>query len=247
MSRWKASGIHLAISLAIALIVGTLLLIVWYPPPYFHGAGADELVLLLVGVDIGLGPLITLIIFRSGKKGLKFDLTVIAALQTVALVYGLWVVLGSRPVFLVAAVDRFTLVSANELDPEDLKKASKLEFQTLSWTGPRLVAAKLPTDAAEHNEILMSGLGGKDIDKFPKYYVDYQQNVPALLIKAHSLESLRKAQPGSVSALDTYLKRAGLDDSGVVWLPLIARKQSMVMLLSRSTGQPLKALMIDPW
>src|SRR4029078_12975478 len=110
MSRWKAAGIHLSISLLIGLIVGALLFGVWYPPPYFHAAGADQLVLLLVSVDIVLGPLLTLVVFKSGKWGLKFDLTLIAVMQTIALVYGLSVVLRSRPVFLVAAVDRFVLV-----------------------------------------------------------------------------------------------------------------------------------------
>src|SRR5262245_26907069 len=107
MTRWKAAAIHSSISAVIALLVGALLFGVWYPPPYFHAAGADELVLLLVGVDLGIGPLLTLIVFRSGKPGLRFDLWVIACAQTVALIYGLSIMLQSRPVFLVAAFDRF--------------------------------------------------------------------------------------------------------------------------------------------
>ena len=74
MSRWKAASIHCSISALVGLIVGFLLFGLWYPPPYFHAAGADELILLLVGVDLTLGPLLTLIVFRSGKRGLKFDL-----------------------------------------------------------------------------------------------------------------------------------------------------------------------------
>ena len=94
MSRWKAAGIHLSISLAIGLLVGALLFGVWYPPPYFHAAGADELILLLVGIDIVLGPLMTLVIFRSGKRGLKFDLTVIG-LVCLACGLGLLILLSS--------------------------------------------------------------------------------------------------------------------------------------------------------
>ena len=101
MSRWKAAGIHLSISAFIGLVVGALLLGVWYPPPFFHAAGADVLVVLLVGVDVVLGPLLTLIVFKSGKRGLKFDLALIGTMQAVALVYGMSVVLESRPVFLV--------------------------------------------------------------------------------------------------------------------------------------------------
>jgi len=59
MSRWKAAAIHSSISIVVALAVGILLLGVWYPPPYFHAAGADQLILLLVGVDLVLGLLLT--------------------------------------------------------------------------------------------------------------------------------------------------------------------------------------------
>src|SRR3982751_1527004 len=107
MSRWKAAAIHLSISAAIAVIACALFFVVWYPGTYFHAAGADELVILLVGVDLAIGPLLTLIVFRSGKRGLRFDLTSIAIAQAVALMYGAHVVLQSRPIFLVAALDRF--------------------------------------------------------------------------------------------------------------------------------------------
>ena len=149
MSRWKAASIHLSISVAIGLIVGALLFGVWYPPPFFHAAGADQLVLLLVSVDIVLGPLLTLVVFKSGKRGLKFDLTLIAVVQSVALVYGLSIVLRSRPVFLVAAVDRFSLVSAVDIDDADLAQGTKPEFRSLSWTGPRTVGAQLPPQGGE--------------------------------------------------------------------------------------------------
>ena len=154
MSRWKAAAIHLSISFAIGLIVGALLLFVWYPRPFFHAAGADELVLLLVGVDLVLGPLLTLILFRSGKWGLKFDLAMIAILQSAALIYGLSIVLKARPVFLVAVVDRFSLISANDLDPADLAKGSQPEFRSLSLTGPRLVGARIPSTWQERNKVL---------------------------------------------------------------------------------------------
>src|SRR5262249_35748019 len=111
MTRWKAATIHSSISAIIAIAVGALLFGVWYPPPYFHAAGADELVLLLVGVDLAIGPLLTLIVFRPGKWGLKFDLVAIGVLQSAALIYGMSVVLQSRPVFLVGVFDRFNLVA----------------------------------------------------------------------------------------------------------------------------------------
>ena len=46
------------------------------------------LILLMIGVDVVIGPLLTLIVFDPKKKHLKFDLVVIAALQLAALAYG---------------------------------------------------------------------------------------------------------------------------------------------------------------
>ncbi|HZP67272.1 MAG TPA: TfpX/TfpZ family type IV pilin accessory protein [Rudaea sp.] len=247
MSRWKAAAIHLSISATIGVIVGALLFGVWYPPPYFHAAGADELVLLLVGVDLTLGPLLTLVVFKSGKRGLKFDLAVIGIAQTAALVYGLSVVLVSRPVFLVGVLDRFVLVAANEISDDDLAQGSKPEFRSRSWTGPRLVAAELPTDDKERSELAFSALAGRDAQNLPKYYRDYSEAGKALLAKAKPLDVLRKKRPGDVAELDAWLAGAGRNADSVVWLPVVARKSDLVMLMDAQTAAPLKALPINPW
>jgi hypothetical protein len=79
MTRWKAAGTHLAISLALAALVGALLYLLWFPPPYFIAAGASTLILLLMGVDIGIGPLLTLLVFNPAKprRLLRLDLSII--------------------------------------------------------------------------------------------------------------------------------------------------------------------------
>lgn len=247
MSRWKAAGIHLTLSILVGIAVGALLFGVWYPPPYFHAAGADTLVVLLVGVDVMLGPLLTLIVFKSGKRGLKFDLAVIAIVQSLALVYGVSVILRSRPVFLVAAVDRFVLISANDLDEADLAQGSKPEFRTLSWTGPRLVGTHLPGTTEERNAVLFSGAEGKDIEKFPRYYVDYATSAPELLQKAKSLDALPKLDVESRAHLDAAVRASGQPPENIVWVPMLARRASLVMLLDRASGQPLRAVAVNPW
>jgi hypothetical protein len=161
MSRWKAAGIHLSINAVIALLAAGLIYGIWYPHPYSQAAGAGTLVLLLLGVDLVLGPLLTLVVFKVGKKGLKFDLAAIAILQVCAFVYGLHVVAAARPAFIVGVIDRFVLVSANELDQADLDKATNPEFRSAPWTGPKLVGAQLPTDSKLRNDIVFSGAAGK--------------------------------------------------------------------------------------
>src|SRR5258708_32700411 len=109
MTRWRASGLHLFLSIAIAAAVLALMLSLWYPGPLFEAAGGNDLLFILVGVDVVIGPLITLVIFRSGKRGLKFDLAVIGVLQIGALVYGMHVVYLARPAFIAFAKDQFTV------------------------------------------------------------------------------------------------------------------------------------------
>ena len=152
----------MCISACIAALALALFLGVWYQPPYFAAGGADELTLLLVGVDLCIGPLLTLIIFRSGKRGLKFDLTIIGVLQLAALIYGCHVVLQSRPVFLVGVIDRFVLVSANEILDSDLAEGKKPAFRKRSWAGPVLVLAEQPHDEKEKSDIAFSAMNGRD-------------------------------------------------------------------------------------
>src|SRR5690606_27378733 len=120
MTRWKAALINLSISILIGLLILALVFFFWYPQPYFVAAGGRHLVVVLFAVNVVLGPLLTLIVFSSGKKGLKFDLCMIGAFQVSALIFGLVVIAEARPAFIVAVVDRFELVAANDLDRKDL-------------------------------------------------------------------------------------------------------------------------------
>ena len=79
-SRLKASGIHLGISLTVALLAALLVFGLWYPYPYREMSGGRELFLIVVAVDVILGPLITLAVFNRAKpsRELKRDLVMVA-------------------------------------------------------------------------------------------------------------------------------------------------------------------------
>ncbi len=103
-----------------AAIVGTVLAIVflfWYPGFSFRISGAVIPVFVLVGVDLVVGPMLTLIVYVHGKWGLKFDLFFIAVVQLTALLYGSYTLYSERPSYMVFAVDRVSLVGKNAIDP----------------------------------------------------------------------------------------------------------------------------------
>jgi hypothetical protein len=93
--------------------------------------GGMGLLKILVGVDVTIGPLLTLIIFDTRKKSLRFDLSVIAFLQIVALAYGVYIMFEARPVYTAFVKDRFEVVPADQLDAVDLAEGPA-EYRMLS-------------------------------------------------------------------------------------------------------------------
>jgi hypothetical protein len=250
MTRWKAAAIHLAISACIALVVVTAMLLVWYPPPYFAAMGGDHLVTILIGVDVVLGPLITLIIFTRGKARhlLRFDLTVIGVLQVAALAYGVSVVAISRPVYLVFSVDRFDVTSANEIRPEELAKVKRPEFSTIPLFGPKLAATRLPqNDPDEQYRVLMSGINGADINTFPQHFLPYPEMAEVALKRAKPVEKLREYNPGGTKPLEDTLLKLGRTPDSVRFLPLKARARDMSVLIDAKTGEYLAIVPVSPW
>ena len=105
MNRWKAFALHFALSVAVFASLLGIIMTLWYPGVLFNIDGGWSGLKLVMGVDVILGPLLTLVIFRAGKPGLKFDLGCIAALQIACMTAGVWVVYQSRPIALVFAYD----------------------------------------------------------------------------------------------------------------------------------------------
>lgn len=250
MTRWKASAIHLTISACIALSVVATMLLVWYPPPYFEAMGGGHLVAILIGVDVVLGPLITLLIFAPGKARhlIRLDLTVIGIVQLAALAYGVSVVAQARPIYLVFSVDRFDVTSANEIRAEELAKVKRPEFKSIPLFGPVLAATRMPqNDPDEQYRVLMSGIAGADINTFPQHFVPYPEMAETALKRAKPVEKLREYNPGGVKPLDEALAKLGRTPDSVRFLPLKARARDMSVLIDAKTGDFLRIVPISPW
>ncbi len=248
MTRWKASAIHLSICAVIALAVLAWMLLVWYPAPYFEGLGAGKLSMIIISVDVVIGPLITLIIYKPIKKSLRFDLTVVALLQLSALFYGIYVVYEARPVYVVFNVDRFDVVAANEIDPAERQKVTRPEYQSLPLTGPRIVAAVLPADPKERERILFAAVGaGYDLPNFPQHYVPYEEQVSQAIARSRPLNDLAQKREEAEPQLAALKRELAGRAKDLGFLPVRARKQDLTAIIDRKTGEVLKVLAIDPW
>ena len=152
MSRWKAGAIHFSISLAIFLVLLAIILLVWYPGILFSIDGGWEGLQIIIGVDLVLGPLLTLIVFKSGKPKLKFDLSCIAAAQAICMAAGMWIVYSERPVVLVLAYDTVYSLAQQELEAFDKDPEILEEF---SGRYPKIVFTELPDDTVQRDIIAL--------------------------------------------------------------------------------------------
>jgi len=241
-TRWQASGTHLLISVAIAATVIAIMLGGWYPGPLFQAAGGTGMLYILVSVDVMLGPLLTLVVFKSGKRGMKFDLAVIGLVQAAALSYGVHVVFLARPAFIVFVKDRFELASAVDVEPEALAAAKYPQFRSPGWRGPQLAAADMPTDPKERDKLIDAALAGFDLQNFPRYYVPYAERTREVLAAAMTIAHLRATEPASAKEVDKYLADSGTREDDVRALMLRTRFAWLVMLLDPKTAQPVKTL-----
>ena len=146
MNRWKAGGIHFLISLVVFCFLLSLILLVWYPGLLFDLNGGWEGLRIVIGVDLILGPVLTLIVYKVGKPSLKFDLTAIAVFQSLCLVAGVWVVYEERPVVLAFEYDAIYSLSYREFKQYDNDLAA---LEAFAGQYPKQVFIELPADNRE--------------------------------------------------------------------------------------------------
>jgi len=228
MNRWKASGLHLLLSICVIGGIALTTLLVWFPHGLYKVADLDRLMLIMLGIDLTVGPLLTLVVYKPGKASLKWDLTVIALCQIAFMGYGLHTLWQARPVFLVASDVRLNLVFANEIEPQDLVEAPRQQWRRLSWMGPQLVGVKPPASAEEKSKLLTTFLStGRDLESMPRYYVDYGE-VATVLLRHGKTNATHKR--GERNASEMVL----------VEVPLISRYGEAVMLVDGVHGQPVR-------
>jgi hypothetical protein len=245
-TRWQAAPFHLGISAVIAAVVYATMLLLWYPRPFFQAAGGQTLLLLLIGVDVVIGPLLTLVVYDPRKKHLALDLAVIAALQLAALGYGAWIMFNARPAYIAFAGDRFELVEANAISPNDLAKAAP-DYRNLPLTGPRIVGTRLPSNLGDMQTLQQAAMIGGSIGVFPQHYVPYAGQSRTVLSRSKPLPSLRAKHPEGAAEIDRVVSAGGKPESALRYVPLQARHGDMAVVVDGSDGAVVGVVAVDPW
>lgn len=251
MIPWRekltAFGIHFMVTAALALAAAAVIFLVWYPSPFHDMVGGTELFLLVVGCDLALGPLISLVIYdsRKSRRQLLADYGVVGAVQLAALVYGVYVVCIARPVHIVFVGDRYEVVAAADLEDADLKAAPDPRYRVRPLWGPDLVATYVPPE--ERNAVLDSALAGKDVQLLPRYYVPYESQLDKLRERAGALDELARRHAAASPLLDAARAGLHIPEQRLRWLPVRHRTGFWTALIDVDSGRPLRYLPIDPY
>ena len=248
LSRWQAGAGHLLLSATIAAALLAAMMLVWYPRPYFEAAGGNGLVLLMVGIDVALGPLLTLAVFNPAKglTKLRVDLAVIGLLQVTALAYGMHVMYVARPAWLVFAVDRFDLVMINQLSDSELAKAAP-PWNVRPWGKPATIGAKVPADPKLREESLFLALAGIDLSQQPRFFVPYEAVAAEAGRRAKPLAELRELNPQAQATIDAIVARSGRTEADLAFLPAKAPERDFAVVVERAGGAIVQRVMLQPW
>ncbi len=232
---------HLFISLLIALLVVGLVFFIWYPSPLATAVGVTQIFLMMLVIDVIVGPILGLLVYKEGKKSLKFDLTVIILLQLSALFYGIYSIEQGRPVWIVFNVDRFELVRKNEIVDQNINQA-KPQFQQPSWLKPQFVATEFSKNIEQRNDDMFAEvLDGISLAQRPERYVDFIQAKEQIQQRVQKLDLLQ--QYNKKTDVEKILAKY---PQATAFLPLKASVVDMTVLVDQNSNV-IKIVDLRPW
>lgn len=245
MPRRKAIVTHALVSLAVVSALLAIIFFVWYPYPFFRINGAANVLRTLVGVDLVLGPLLTVLLYKPGKKGLWIDMWFIAIVQLSALVYGTSVIYQERPQYLVFSVDRFVLLPAGDLAHD----GSPIDACADSQAPPCTAVAVVPNDVETRNELLRLSLeDGIELEQQPTYWRSLEAGRETVLEHAGRLPALARRTPAAAAGVDAVLRRQSVDADALRWVPIVNKRlDGFCLIVDAQTLEAVDVIALDPW
>lgn len=233
---------HLIVSICMGCIAAAIVFFCWYPYPLNKAVGVTHIFLMMLGIDMVLGPFFTWLVYKEGKKSLKFDLTIIIFIQVIALFYGVYKIADGRPVWLVYNVDRFELIKNNEIVIENPEKIQP-QFVHPSWFKPQFVAAEFAKDKKQKNKEMFAEIGsGISIAQRPERYVEMNQAKSKIQQRGISLKELN-----DVNNKEEVANILAKYPEANAYLPLKASAVDMTVLIDKNKSKIIKIVDLRPW
>jgi len=245
--KFRAFGIHFLATAALGACAAALIFLVWFPHPFATMIGGTELFMLVVGCDLALGPLLSLVIYNSRKsrRELVMDYTLVAIVQLAAMVYGVYIVAGTRPVYVAFNKDRIEIVAARDIDAGELAAARDPAYRTLPWDGPHFVYIHVPP--ADQQDALLKSLSGSEEHQRPKFFAPWESGLAAIREKSKPVAELSKKSAEVERLFAAESAASGLPAERLRWLPVRHRNGFWTALVDLETGKPVRYVDFDPY
>lgn len=234
IGRWTAFGIHLGASLLVFLALLGLLVFVWYPGFLFDTDGGWQGMRIIIAVDVILGPLLTLVVYRPGKPGLWFDMTCILLLQAGCLAAGTWVVASERPIAVIHVDGAFYSMSRDAWRDYGEPTPALSEFRSSS--SPPWIDVELPADLDARSTLRRELMQRRVPMRLwtPGYRAATPDRLPP---GARPREAVDLTEiPRHAGALTDFLDRHGGEPSDYLFYPFHARYGVFYMGFHRDEG-----------
>lgn len=219
----------------------------WYAWPAWYLSGAAHIFVLILGVDLTVGPIVTFLVAdpRKPRRNLVMDLSVVAIIQICALAWGAHAAWVGRPIYTAFAVDKFVVTQANQIPDEEWRKAQNTPFAQRVFKPMQWVLAKLPDDLNERLDIVNSAMSeGVDINGMPRYFKPLEQGREQILAHAISYEQLQDVFKRNDVKVPLPTFKNPLQIGA---LPIQGNSISGVLLINKTTLEPAGFVDADPF
>lgn len=242
--RLRCFARHLMISVVIALFSIYLIFGMWYPKPFDKAVGVSDVILVMIAIDMILGPVLTLILAKEGKKGLMFDFVVIGIVQLLALAYGIYSIEKGRPMWVVFDLNRFELVQRYMLDEQKDAKADAMNaYQGFDALGITWASVRPAKTREEQDDWMFYELEtGVSPAMRPALYAPLSENMDRVLAEKLPLSDLN--QFNDKTAVDAVLLAYPLADG---FLPMRTGNMDMAVLVSSQDKSFVQVVDLRPW
>ncbi len=177
--KQKILAIHVVLSLIIFIILFASIKYFWFPGNLIAIDGGWTVIKLIAGVDIVLGPMLTLFFIHPERASFKKDFATIITIQILALAAGIWTVVDQRTTVIVFSGDKFYTIANGTLNDATVKLA-KLDIKPSTYT------------SNEHNVLNMAFV--TDIG-YGKNLEDTLNNYPELPVRPDLFKPLKNHWP----------------------------------------------------
>lgn len=232
---------HLSISLMIALIAIFMVFYIWYPAPLAKANSVSYIFIMMLAIDVVIGPLLILLVYKEKKRTLKFDLGVIILIQISAFLYGFHTIAQGRPAWLVFYHDRFDQVRAIDVDSSNLSLAQE-KFRSIPLFGVEYAAVTFSADTKIRQEDTLKELKGITLAERPERYLFLDQITNQINEKSQSIKLLEEFN--NKEKVESVLKEYPQANA---WLPLKATDIDMVILINKNSSGIIGIVDLRPW